>query len=240
MDAIFKTVKDSTDVAVKMGDNQIADTDVWRDVGGVREQDQFNMRLLALTKPAEYAGLKAQALEGVKSATESSYEVSLKQHLAAGVSLDDAKKAITKSILKAQDCETMIAFSISDAFCVNRFRDEFYHIVNNSADIIFANELEIKSLFSTDKLEEAINKCQEIGKIFAITLGDKGAKLVHGKIIIDVQAEEIENLVDTTGAGDLFAAGFLAEYIKSQDLYRCLNRGVKMSSIIIQKFGARI
>ena len=154
--------------------------------------------------------------------------------------LDDAKKAITKSILKAQDCETMIAFSISDAFCVNRFRDEFYHIVNNSADIIFANELEIKSLFSTDKLEEAINKCQEIGKIFAITLGVKGAKLVHGKIIIDVKAEEIENLVDTTGAGDLFAAGFLAEYIKSQDLYRCLNRGVKMSSIIIQKFGARI
>ena len=105
---------------------------------------------------------------------------------------------------------------------------------------MFGRRWKIKSLFSTDKLEEAINKCQEIGKIFAITLGDKGAKLVHGKIIIDVQAEEIENLVDTTGAGDLFAAGFLAEYIKSQDLHRSVNSGVKMASIIIQKFGARL
>ena len=106
MDAIFKSVKDSTDVAVKMGDNQIVNTDVWRDVGGVREQDQFNMRLLALTKPAEYAALKAQALEGVRKATESSYEVSLKQHLAAGVSLDDAKKAARNAAIATKDLQT--------------------------------------------------------------------------------------------------------------------------------------
>ena len=154
--------------------------------------------------------------------------------------LDDAKKAITKAILKAKDCNATIAFSMSDAFCVDRFRDEFFDIVSNSADIIFANESEIKSLFSTNKLEETIIKCQEIGKIFAITLGEQGAMVVHGKKIFDIQAEVIKNLVDTTGAGDLFAAGFLSEYIKSGDLNLSGVNGVKMASIIIQKFGARI
>ena len=154
--------------------------------------------------------------------------------------LDNAKKAIKKSILTAINSETKIAFSISDAFCVDRFREEFLDLVNNSADLIFANESEIKSLFVTSKLEDAIKKCQETKKIFALTLGDKGAKIIHKNEIVDIKPEVIAKLVDTTGAGDLFAAGFLIEYIKTQDLEASGKQGVKLASIIIQQFGARI
>jgi adenosine kinase len=154
--------------------------------------------------------------------------------------LDNAKKAIKKSISVAKNSETMVAFSISDAFCVDRFREEFIGLINNSADLIFANEAEIKSLYETSELDTAIKKCQETNKIFAVTLGDKGAKIIHRYEIFDIKAETINKLVDTTGAGDLFAAGFLAEYIKTQDLKSSGKQGVKMASIIIQQFGARI
>ena len=154
--------------------------------------------------------------------------------------LDNAKKAIKKSISTAINSETKIAFSISDAFCVDRFREEFIDLVNNSADIIFANESEIKSLFETNELNDAIKKCQDTKKIFALTLGDKGAKIIYKNEIVDIKPEVIDKLVDTTGAGDLFAAGFLAEYIRSQDLESSGKEGVKMASIIIQQFGARI
>jgi sugar/nucleoside kinase (ribokinase family) len=154
--------------------------------------------------------------------------------------LDNAKKAIKKSISTAINSETKIAFSISDAFCVDRFREEFIDLVNNAADIIFANESEIKSLFETNELNDAIKKCQDTKKIFAVTLGDKGAKIIYKNEVVDIKAEVINKLVDTTGAGDLFAAGFLTQYIKSQDLEASGKLGVKMASIIIQKFGARL
>ena len=154
--------------------------------------------------------------------------------------LDNAKKAIKKSITVAKNSSTMVVFSISDAFCVDRFREEFIDLINNSADLIFANESEIKSLFETNELETAIKKCQETDKIFAITLGDKGAKIIKKSQIINIKAEIIENLVDTTGAGDLFAAGFLSEFIRSQNLEFSGKEGVRMASIIIQKFGARL
>ena len=154
--------------------------------------------------------------------------------------LDNAKKAIKKSISAAKNSETIVAFSISDAFCVDRFREEFIDLINNSADLIFANEAEIKSLYETSELDIAIKKCQETNKVFAITLGDKGAKIIHKDKIIKIEPEKIDKLVDTTGAGDLFAAGFLTEYIRTQDLGSAGKLGVKMASIIIQQFGARI
>ena len=105
MDTIFKAVKAGNESAVQLADDKLADTDVWRDVGGYREQDQFNMRLLALTKPDEYAALKAGAIKGVKEATENSYSVALKQHLAAGVSMDDAKSAAKKAALATKELQ---------------------------------------------------------------------------------------------------------------------------------------
>jgi len=153
--------------------------------------------------------------------------------------LESAKIAIKKSIETAKRSGTIVAFSISDAFCVDRFREEFLDLINNSADIIFANELEIKSLFKTDSLDKALKNCQIAGKIFAVTLGDKGAKIIYKSNIVNIKAEIVENLVDTTGAGDLFAAGFLSEYMKSQNLELCGEEGVKMASKIIQQYGAR-
>ena len=153
--------------------------------------------------------------------------------------LDNAKKAIKKSIVTAKKSETMVAFSISDAFCVDRFREEFIDLINNSADLIFANESEIKSLYETNELDIAVKKCQGTNKIFAITLGDKGVRIIHKDEIVNINAENIDKLVDTTGAGDLFAGGFLAEYIMSQNLERCGKEGIKFASKIIQQFGAR-
>ena len=153
--------------------------------------------------------------------------------------LESAKIAIKKSIETAKRSGTIVAFSISDAFCVDRFREEFLDLINNSADIIFANELEIKSLFKTDSLDKALKNCQIAGKIFAVTLGDKGAKIIYKSNIVNIKAEIVEKLVDTTGAGDLFAAGFLSEYMKSQNLELCGKEGVKMASKIIQQYGAR-
>ena len=154
--------------------------------------------------------------------------------------LDNAKKAIKKSISAAKSSETIVAFSISDAFCVDRFREEFIDLINNSVDLIFANETEIKSLYETSDINIAIKKCQETNKIFAVTLGDKGAKIIHQDEIVNIKAEKIDKLIDTTGAGDLFAAGFLTEYIRTQNLESSGKLGVKMASIIIQQFGARI
>lgn len=154
--------------------------------------------------------------------------------------LDEAKNAIKKSILKAKASSTLVAFSMSDAFCVDRFREEFFEIVNDFADIIFANESEIKSLFQTDDLEYVKNECMKKNKIFAITLGSKGALIIKQNEIFNIDPEIIDNLVDTTGAGDLFAAGFLSEYIKSQQIDSCGKFGVKLASQIIQRFGARL
>lgn len=154
--------------------------------------------------------------------------------------LDNAKKAIKKSIETASNSGTAIAFSISDQFCVDRFRDEFLEIIINYADIVFANESEIKSLFETNELENAVKECQNTGKIFAVTLGKNGAKIIKNNEIIDIRPEKIQNLVDTTGAGDLFAAGFLSKFLTSNNLEVCGHEGVKMASIIIQKFGARL
>ena len=154
--------------------------------------------------------------------------------------LDEAKNAIKKSILKAKTSSTLVAFSMSDAFCVDRFREEFFEIVNDYADIIFANESEIKSLFQTDDLEYVKNECMKKNKIFAITLGSKGALIIKQNEIFKIDPEIIDNLVDTTGAGDLFAAGFLSEYIKSQQIDSCGKFGVKLASQIIQRFGARL
>ena len=154
--------------------------------------------------------------------------------------LTDAKNAIKKSIIKAKESSTMVAFSVSDAFCVDRFRDEFIDLVKKSADIIFANESEVISLFQSKSLEEAVQECQNINKIFAITLGSKGALIVKENEIIEISPEQIDNLVDTTGAGDLFAAGFLSKYIRSKDLKLAGKEGVRLASQIIQKFGARL
>ena len=154
--------------------------------------------------------------------------------------LDDAQEAIKKAIKISKEANRLVAFSVSDVFCIERFRESFLNLVNNEADIIFANEEEIKSLYQKDSLDDCLEIISKHDKIFAITLGEKGAMIVHKDQCVKVKAQQIENLVDTTGAGDLFAAGFLLGYINGENLEQCGNEGVIFASKIIQIYGARL
>lgn len=154
--------------------------------------------------------------------------------------LDDAQLAIKKAISLAKKNSKCVAFSVSDVFCIERFRDSFKDLVDNEADIIFANEEEIKSLYEKSDLNECLKMIKDKGKIFAITLGEKGAVIVHKDGIHNIESQKIDDLKDTTGAGDLFAAGFLLKYINGSDLIECGNEGVNFASQIIQVYGARL
>lgn len=154
--------------------------------------------------------------------------------------LDDAQMAIKKAISLAKKNHKLVAFSVSDVFCIERFRDSFKDLVNNEADLIFANEEEIKSLFEKSDLNECLKMIKEKEKVFAITLGEKGAVIAHKGDIHNIESQKIDNLTDTTGAGDLFAAGFLLKYISGSNLIECGKEGVNFASQIIQVYGARL
>ena len=153
--------------------------------------------------------------------------------------LDDAKSAIKKSISIAKEYETKIAFSVSDVFCVERFRDSFIEIIKNDCDIVFANEEEIKALTGETDVNEVSNSLIEKNKILAVTRGDKGVLIMSQNSKYELESEKIDNLVDTTGAGDIFAAGFLEYLIKNREIEECGKRGIELASKIIQQYGAR-
>jgi sugar/nucleoside kinase (ribokinase family) len=154
--------------------------------------------------------------------------------------LDDAQEAIKKAIKISKNAGKLVAFSVSDVFCIERFRDSFLSLVNNEADIIFANEEEIKSLYEKNHLDECLEILNKKDKIFAITLGEKGAMIVNQDRRILIKPEKIERLVDTTGAGDLFAAGFLLSFLKNESMENCGATGVSFASKVIQIYGARL
>ena len=150
------------------------------------------------------------------------------------------KKQLKKAIKISKEAKRLVAFSVSDVFCIERFRESFLNLVNNEADIIFANEEEIKSLYQKDSLDDCLEIISQHDKIFAITLGKKGAMIIHKDSHIHIKAQQIEKLVDTTGAGDLFAAGFLHGNINNLDTAESLDKGREMSSRVIQQIGARL
>lgn len=153
--------------------------------------------------------------------------------------LDDAQNAIKKSISIAKANGTKIAFSVSDVFCVERFRDSFIEIIKNDADIVFANEEEIRALTGELNFDKDISGLMDQNKIFAVTRGEKGASIISQNNSLDLESEKIGNLVDTTGAGDIFAAGFLENLIKGHEINECGRRGIELASKIIQQYGAR-
>jgi sugar/nucleoside kinase (ribokinase family) len=151
----------------------------------------------------------------------------------------EAKEAINKAIAIAKKFGNKIAFSLSDGFCVDRHREEFFHIIQNYSDIIFANEIEINSLFNTSNRNESIKQCKNMKKIFAITMAEKGSMIINGSEVIKVDAFVVEKPMDSTGAGDMYAAGFLHGFIKGKELKKCGEIGSMISSEIIMHFGAR-
>ena len=148
----------------------------------------------------------------------------------------EPKKAFDKAIT----CSNKVAMSLSDLFCVERHKKHFLELAKNKLDIIFANEQEITSLIDAGSFEEIITFSKQIKKNVVITRGEKGALSILNNELVECEAQKNLNIKDLTGAGDLFAAGYLHGIINNLSIKECLVKGTELSSKIIQKIGARI
>jgi fructokinase len=148
----------------------------------------------------------------------------------------EPKKAFDKAINNANK----VAMSLSDLFCVDRHKPHFLNLVKNKLDITFANEQEIISLIEAKNFNEVINFLKQLNKLVVVTRGEKGAIAVNGEEVIENGIQKNLKIIDLTGAGDLFAAGFLHGYINKLSTKECLEKGTEMSSSVIQQIGARL
>ena len=151
-----------------------------------------------------------------------------------------AKEAFLKASKAAHDAGRMVALTLSDAFCVGRYRDEFLKLMRDkTVDLVFANEAELKSLYETADFDSAVSALQKDAKLAAVTRSEKGCIVVSKDGTKAVPAAPISNLVDTTGAGDLFAAGFLFGLANGRDHVACGKLGALAAAEVIQHMGAR-
>ena len=148
----------------------------------------------------------------------------------------EPKKAFDKAINNSNK----VAMSLSDLFCVERHKSNFLEIVKNSLDITFANEQEIMSLINAKNFEEVVEFSKNIKKLIVVTRGEKGAVAILGNEVVETSAKKNLQIVDLTGAGDLFAGGFLHGYINGKSIRENLETGREMSSKVIQIIGARL
>ena len=148
----------------------------------------------------------------------------------------DPKKAFDKAIQNAKKT----AMSLSDLFCVERHKPHFLDLVKNKLDITFANEQEIMSLIDVKNFDEVISFSKKLGKLIVLTRGEKGSVAINGDEIIECGIQKNLNIVDLTGAGDLFAAGFLHGVVNNLSVKESLEKGTEMSSKVIQQIGARL
>ena len=148
----------------------------------------------------------------------------------------EPKKAFEKAINSANK----VAMSLSDQFCVDRHKPHFLELVKNKLDITFANEQEITSLIDAKNFDEVVSFSKQLGKLIVVTRGEKGAVAINGQEISECDIKKNLKIVDLTGAGDLFAAGFLHGYVNNMSIKESLEKGTEMSSKIIQQIGARL
>ena len=148
----------------------------------------------------------------------------------------DPKKAFEKAIQSANK----VAMSLSDQFCVDRHKPHFLELVKNKLDITFANEQEITSLIDAKNFDDVITFSKSLGKIIVVTRGENGAVAVNGDEVVECGIKEGLKIVDLTGAGDLFAGGFLHGHVNNMSLKDSLEKGTEMSSKVIQQIGARL
>ena len=148
----------------------------------------------------------------------------------------DPKKAFDKAISSANK----VAMSLSDQFCVDRHKPHFLDLVKNKLDITFANEQEIISLIDAKNFDEVINFSKQLGKLIVLTRGENGAIAIKGDEVFECGIQKDLKIVDLTGAGDLFAAGFLHGHINNLSIKESLEKGTEMSSKVIQQIGARL
>ena len=148
----------------------------------------------------------------------------------------EPKKAFNKAI----NIANKVAMSLSDQFCVDRHKPHFLELVKNKLDITFANEQEITSLIEAKDFNEVINFSKQLKKLVVVTRGEKGAVAIQGEEVIETNIQKNLKILDLTGAGDLFAAGFLHGHVNKLSIKESLEKGTEMSSKVIQQIGARL
>lgn len=152
---------------------------------------------------------------------------------------DEAKDAFIKAAKAATDAGREASLSLSDTFCVDRHRESFQDLVEGHIDLLFANEEEIKALYQLDDFDAALEKMRDKCKITAVTRGEKGSVILAGDQTITVAAAAVDKVVDTTGAGDAYAAGFLYGYTQGKDLETCAKLGGIAAAEVISHYGPR-
>jgi fructokinase len=151
-----------------------------------------------------------------------------------------SEKMFKHAINIARKNNIKIAMSLSDIFCVNRHKKDFYNLFKNDLNILIGNENEINELTNKKNLLDSINQLKEFNKLVIITRSDKGSLAIQDNEVINCDSIKINKILDLTGAGDLFAAGFLKEYLDKSEVKKCLTTGSMLASKIIQKIGARL
>jgi fructokinase len=152
----------------------------------------------------------------------------------------DSEKMFKHAINIAKENKIRIAMSLSDIFCVTRHKQDFYNLLRNDLNILIGNENEINELTGKKNLLDSINQLKEFDKLIVITRSNKGSLAIKNNEVINCESIKVDKVLDLTGAGDLFAAGFLKEYLDKSDIKKCLTVGSIAASKIIQKIGARL
>jgi fructokinase len=154
-------------------------------------------------------------------------------------------KGISEEMFKhviqlAKKNNVKIAMSLSDIFCVTRHREDFFKLLKNDLNILIGNENEINELMQKNNLLDSMNELKNINKLIIITRSENGSVAVLNNEITNCESIKVERVLDLTGAGDLFAAGFLKEYLDKSNIKKCLQTGSNLAAKIIQKVGARL
>jgi sugar/nucleoside kinase (ribokinase family) len=153
--------------------------------------------------------------------------------------LAPAKAAIRRAVEVSHRADGLVALSLSDPLCVERHRREFLGLLHGEVDVLFANEEEVRSLFGAGSFDEALSACEETGLLCALTRGAAGSVVVAAEGVLEVAAEPVERVVDTTGAGDLYAAGFLYGLTHGGEPRACARLGGLCAAEVISHVGAR-
>jgi fructokinase len=151
-----------------------------------------------------------------------------------------SEKMFKHTISIAKKNKIKIAMSLSDIFCVTRHKQDFHNLLNNDLDILIGNENEINELTNKKNLLSSINYLKNLNKLIVVTRSENGSMAIKNNEIINCNSIKVNKILDLTGAGDLFAAGFLKEYLDNSDIKKCLETGSILASKIIQKVGARL
>jgi len=151
-----------------------------------------------------------------------------------------SEKMFKQAISIAKKNKVKIAMSLSDIFCVTRHKQDFYNLLKNDLDILIGNENEINELANKKNLLDSVNQLKKLNKLIVITRSENGSMAIKNNEIINCNSTKVKKVLDLTGAGDLFAAGFLKEYLDNSDIKKCLETGSILASKIIQKIGARL